>query len=88
MKTKDTTINYAIYEDANEFYGTANVQLPDLTSLTSTLSGAGIAGNVEVVVRGHMEAMSMTIAFNNFCKEQAALAEMRKNGTYPENLWG
>jgi len=80
-KTKDAVINYAIYEDANEFYGTAQVQLPDLNSLTTTLSGAGIAGNVEVVIRGHMDAMSMTINFNTFCKEQAALAEQR-----PHNL--
>lgn len=80
-KTKDAVINYAIYEDANEFYGTAQVQLPDLTSLTTTLSGAGIAGNVEAVVLGHMDAMSMTINFNTVCKEQAALAEQR-----PHNL--
>ncbi len=80
-KTKDAVINYAVYENANEFYGTAQIQMPDLTSLTTTLSGAGIAGNVEAVILGHMDAMTMTINFNTFCKEQAALAEQR-----PHNL--
>lgn len=80
-KTKDAIINYAVYENATEYYGTAQVQLPDLTSMTTTLNGAGIAGNVEAVVIGHMDAMSMTINFNTFCKEQAALAEQR-----PHNL--
>ena len=76
-KTKDAIINYAIYENNNEFYGMAQVQMPDLTSLTTTLNGAGIAGNVEAVILGHLEAMTMTINFNTFCKEQAALAELR-----------
>ncbi len=76
-KTRDAVINYAIYENANEYYGTAQVQLPDLTSLTASISGAGIAGNVESVILGHMNAMSMTINFNTFCPEQAALAEQR-----------
>lgn len=80
-KTKDAIINYAVYENATEFYGTAQVQLPDLNSLTTSLSGAGIAGNVEAVILGHMDAMSMTVNFNTFCKEQAALAEQR-----PHNL--
>ncbi len=29
------------------------VTLPDLTALTQTISGAGIAGNVESVILGH-----------------------------------
>lgn len=76
-KTNDSIVNYAVYEDATEFYGTANVQLPDLSSMTSTLSGAGIAGNVEAVILGHFDAMTLTMAFNNFCKDQAKLAELR-----------
>ncbi len=80
-KTKDAVINAAIYENATELYGLAQVQMPDLTSLVTTLNGAGIAGNVEAVILGHLEAMTMTINFNTFCKEQAALAEMR-----PHNL--
>ena len=76
-KTRDAVINYAIYENANEYYGTAQVQLPDLTLLTAAISGAGIAGNVESVILGHMDAMTMTINFNTFCREQAALAEVR-----------
>ena len=80
-KTNDAVINYAVYEDATEFYGTANVQLPDLSSMTTTLSGAGIAGNVEAVILGHFEAMTMSMDFNTFCKDQANLAELR-----PHNL--
>lgn len=80
-KTNDGIINYEVYEDATEFYGTANVQLPDLASMTTSLSGAGIAGSVEAVVLGHFDAMTMTMAFNTFCKDQARLAELR-----PHNL--
>lgn len=73
----DNVINYAVYEDAKEYLGLANVQLPDLTALTTALSGAGIAGNVETVVLGHIDAMTMSMAFHTFCKEQSSLAEMR-----------
>ena len=47
-KVDELVINYAIYEDATEYLGTTEVTLPDLEYMTEELSGAGIAGNIDV----------------------------------------
>lgn len=62
-------VNYALYEDAKEHLGTVEVDLPDLTWLSSELSGAGIAGKVETIVKGHIEAMTLGIKFRTATKE-------------------
>ena len=43
-------INFKVYEDSVEYVGMAQATLPDLTALTQSISGAGIAGNVESVI--------------------------------------
>jgi len=49
-------INFACYEDAKDFLGLASVTLPDVDFIVTTVSGAGIAGNVEAPIIGHMNA--------------------------------
>ena len=51
-------INFACYEDAKDFLGLASVTLPDVDFIVATVSGAGIAGNVEAPIIGHMNAMT------------------------------
>ena len=70
-------INFAVYENGSEFAGVAKATLPDMTALTQTVSGAGIAGNVESVILGHFEAMSLTLNFRTFTKESIHLSEPR-----------
>ena len=55
-RVDESIINFALYEDANEYLGMAEVTLPELVSLTQEITGAGIAGNVEAVILGHFEA--------------------------------
>ncbi len=45
------TVNYDVYEDANRYDGTASAVLPHISFLTHSLSGAGIGGNIEAVIR-------------------------------------
>ena len=54
----ESVINFAVYEDSVEYVGMAGVTLPNLAAIVQTLSGAGIAGNVEVPVLGHYDVMS------------------------------
>lgn len=72
-------INFAVYEDSTEFVGLAKVTLPDLTALTQSISGAGIAGNVESVLLGHFEAMTLGLSFRNTTKQVIRLAEPRRH---------
>ena len=70
----ETIINFAVYENASEFLGMSEATLPDLSFLTQEISGAGIAGNVESVIVGHMEAMTLTLNFRTVSKSQMRLA--------------
>lgn len=74
-----SVINFAVYEDSTEFVGLAKVTLPDLTALTQSISGAGIAGNVESVLLGHYEAMTLGLSFRNTTKQVIRLAEPRRH---------
>ena len=74
-KIDETIINFAVYEDATEYVGMAEVSLPEISILVEEITGAGIAGNVEAVILGHIEAMTTTLNFRtvtaaaiNLCK--------------------
>lgn len=73
----DTTVNYAIYEDGSEYLGTAKVKLPDIKYKSTTVSGTGIAGDVDMPIAGHTESMSLTIDFIDVTPSAHRLAELR-----------
>lgn len=64
-KSPEAYINFEVYEDSVNLLGIGKVTLPDVTFLTQPFSGAGIAGNMEAVLVGMLEAMTMTINFNS-----------------------
>ena len=73
----EAIINFAIFEDGVEYLGMADATLPELTSLTQEINGAGIGGNIETVVIGHLAAMSMTLTFRTVTEAAIRLAEPR-----------
>ncbi|KEQ22307.1 phage major tail tube protein [Paenibacillus tyrfis] len=54
-------INFSAYLNGNEYLGAADLTLPNLESMTETLSGAGIAGEVDSPTLGHFSSMTTTI---------------------------
>ena len=56
-------INFRAFLEGETLIGVADVELPKLESMKETVSGAGIAGEVESPVLGHFAAMSTTIKF-------------------------
>lgn len=72
-------VNYDVYEDSNRYDGTASVTLPDVAFLTQSLSGAGIGGNIEAVVAGHIDAMTLTMTFRTIQPEAISLTEPRRH---------
>lgn len=73
----EAIINFDLYEDAVEYLGMAEVTLPNITSLTQEISGAGLAGNEESVIIGHLAAMSMTLNFRTVTQAAINLLEPR-----------
>lgn len=90
-------INFRVYNDGNDLLGVATVDLPELESMSDTVSGAGIAGEVESPVLGHYGSMTTTFSWRTIekkamelCKQKAHAVEVRgsqqiydaANGTY------
>ena len=74
-----TNINFAVYEDGQEYLGMASVTMPTLTNLVQSINGAGIAGNIEAIVLGHMDAMTLGLNFRTTTPASIRLSEPRRH---------
>lgn len=72
-----SVINYTMFEDSDQFVGLANVTLPSLEMITKTVTGAGIAGELEAVLIGQMKAMNMEIQMLTLTRQGIRLSEQR-----------
>lgn len=63
MIRPESYIDFAVYENSKEMLGVAKATLPDIKFLTQTISGAGVAGNVEAVLKGMVDTMSLSLNF-------------------------
>lgn len=58
----DTHIaNYEVFIEGNRSLGTAEVTLPNLEYMTTTLKGAGIAGEIDVPTVAHFSNLEVTL---------------------------
>ena len=60
-----------------EYLGTGEVEFPEIAFLAEEIKGAGIAGNIEAIVIGHLEAMTATFNFNTVTDAAIKLTEPR-----------
>ena len=77
MRTDLATINFALYEDAIEYIGLVQVTLPNLSAITQAISGAGIGGNIEAIIIGHIDAMTTTLNWRTPTNHSIRLSEPR-----------
>lgn len=54
-------INFTVYRDGTEYLGVSDVVLPNLEAMTETISGAGIAGEIDSPTLGHFASMTCTL---------------------------
>lgn len=78
-KIDETVIGFAVYEDATEYLGLSEVALPEISSVTEEISGAGIGGKIESVILGAIEAMTTTLNFRTVTKNAIRLHEPREH---------
>lgn len=77
MNFENGTINFAIYEEDTEFYGMAEVTLPEIASTTEEMLGSGMSGKINSVFIGHIEAMTMSLNFRAITSKTIKLVEPR-----------
>lgn len=69
----ERTINYRVYNEAKNLLGLATVELPSIEAMTDTVSGAGIAGEVDSPTIGNIGSMATTLTFRTIEKEALSL---------------
>jgi len=62
-KAPQMLINYSMYLEGGRQIGTVDITLPNIQAMTQTIQGAGIAGQVDTPVLGHVQNMTMTVNF-------------------------
>ena len=84
-------INYRVYNESNALMGMATVDLPELQAMSDTVSGAGIAGEVD----SPYQAMSSTFNWRTIerpalelAKQQAHQLEIRGSQQHYDNTTG
>ena len=75
----EAVVNFQVYEDGTEYYGMAEVTMPEANFIVQEVSGAGISGNFESVILGHLEAMTLGLAFRTVTRDAIALLEPREH---------
>ncbi len=78
-KIDETVIGFAVYEDGKEYVGMSEVALPEISSITEEITGAGIAGKIESVILGAIEAMTTTFNFRTVTPNAISLHEPRQH---------
>jgi P2 family phage contractile tail tube protein len=53
--------NFSIFRDTYDLIGIADVTLPNITNLTDSWKGAGLAGETDVPIQAHFGPMSIVI---------------------------
>ena len=61
----EQTISFRVYHDGTDQIGVATIDLPELSYMTESLSGAGIAGEIDSPTLGMTESMTLIMSFNS-----------------------
>lgn len=69
--------NFRIYDEAEDLLGVSDVELPELSYMTNTINGAGLAGEVESPVIGHFQSMGTTLNWRTIEKKAVSLLDMK-----------
>lgn len=68
-------VNFRVYNgDSNDMIGVADVELPKLETMTETLKGAGVAGEIDMPVIGHYSSMETKLNFRTVDKNALTIS--------------
>lgn len=69
--------NFAVYEDGIDYIGIAEVEFPELSMAAEEIKGAGLSGNIEAIVIGFFEAMTVKFSFRTVTEAAVKMIEPR-----------
>lgn len=84
-KVPEKLIDFRVYRDGTDLLGVADVELPDVESMSETLSGAGLAGEVESPTVGQYKSMALKLKWRVLHKD---ITELLVNKAHHLDLRG
>ena len=75
---RDKLINFEVFKSGNRKLGMADVTLPKIGYKTSTMSGAGIGGEIEMPTPGQTESLELEISWRTMNEDVSELLELKK----------
>ncbi|MDR1471569.1 MAG: phage major tail tube protein [Synergistaceae bacterium] len=74
-------VNFSVYDrDSQDLLGIAEVTLPSFEAMTETISGSGLAGEIEMPVLGHFGGMTVELSWRTMTTDATKLA--KQEGQY------
>jgi P2 family phage contractile tail tube protein len=71
-------INFSVYNsESQDMLGIAEVTLPNFEAMTETISGAGLAGELDMSVLGHFGSMTVELSWRTMTADAVTLAEQK-----------
>ncbi len=64
---------FRMWDEDGAFLDTVDVELPEISFMTSTSSGAGILGEIDMPAKGQVPSISVSIKFQNYSAQQLGL---------------
>lgn len=74
---RDKLINFEVFSGGVRKLGMADATLPKIKSKTSTLSGAGIGGEIEMPTTGQTESLELEINWRTINEDISELSAMK-----------
>ena len=68
-----------VYGESSELIGIADITLPNIENMTETISGAGIAGEIDSPTLGHFSAMTLGMTFRTMNKSMFEFAKAKSH---------
>lgn len=65
----EQTIAFRVYANGTDLLGIANADLPELSSMTETISGTGVLGEYESSAMAAFSSMSVTLKWNSLTEK-------------------
>lgn len=69
MSRPEQTIAYRVYWQGKDLLGTAQIEMPQVQYMTETLSGSGLAGEIESPTIGLTQSMTSKLSFTSATKD-------------------
>lgn len=74
----EKVINYMLYVDGNRsLTALVDADLSDIQFMSETISGAGIAGEIESTTLGYIQAMTLGLNFRTLIDENYSMLEQK-----------